>query len=152
MPTAARAALHPEQLSQMNAFHPVSDSGDATNGVVKAGTGWVPVSLMSDSIGPKNTNVMHVAFPVSKGAVRNFRGELEDNIEFKVKPNGSVRLRDLLIPGHSGFNGQSPFPIPRGFEQPIIKGKYGGSSLLMDDLVSSPINAEANPAPSPIPL
>lgn len=155
MPSSSRAALHPGQVERLGTDQGVSPTpnGDATNGVPRnTSVDFAPVSLMSDSVGPKNTNVMHVAFPVSKQAVRNFRGELEDNIEFKVKPNGAQRLRDLLIPGSSHFNQASAFVTPRGFEQPIISGRQATARLNLEDLMSSPINAEANPAPSPIPL
>lgn len=98
---------------------------------------------------------MHVAFPVSKSAVRNFRGELEENIEFRPTKSGGARLRDLLVPGNSRFNKAGAFPTPRGFEQPLIMRDghvVPNSTLHMDDLVSSPVNAEATPAPSPMPL
>lgn len=111
--------------------------------------------MMKDTVSPKTTNIMHVAFPISKQAVRSFRGELEDNIEFITKPHGPSRLRDLLFPGSSKFNTMSMFPMPRGFEQPLIV--RGGkmirkNALHLEDFVSSPVNAEANPGPSPIPI
>lgn len=130
-------------------------TGGTDNGQPKQSTGWASITMMSDTILPKSISVMHIPFPVSKQAVRSFRGELEDNIEFVSKPNGSSRLRDLLIPGSSKFNASAPFSTPRGFEEPFIMrdGKQlPRSALHMEDLMSSPTNAEANPAPSAMPI
>lgn len=52
-----------------------------SNDVPSHGSGWSPITIMNDTVSAKSTNIMHVAFPISKNAVRNFRGELEDNIE-----------------------------------------------------------------------
>jgi hypothetical protein len=38
-------------------------------------------SIMQSVIAPKSTPIQHLAFPVSKQAVKNFREKLEKNIE-----------------------------------------------------------------------
>lgn len=131
------------------------DIGGTSNGAPNHNLGWAPITIMGDTVTPRSTNVMHVAFPVSKSAVRNFRGELEENIEFRPTKSGGARLRDLLVPGSSGFNKTGPFPTPRGFEQPLIMRNgqiVSNGTIHMDDLVSSPVNAEATPASSQMPI
>lgn len=164
MPTVTQASLHPLQykgLSQLKAGGQdapdtaVATQGGTTNGIAQSNAGWAPITMMGDTILPKNTNIMHIPFPVSKNAVRSFRGELEDNIEFVTRPTGPKRLRDLLIPGTSKFNPSGPFSTPRGYEEPLMirNGKpIPAGALHMDDLMSSPINSEASPAPSPMPI
>jgi hypothetical protein len=164
MPLPNQASLHPLQykgLGQLKAGGyeapdaSVSTPGGTTNGIATTSTGWAPITIMGDTILPKITNIMHIPFPVSKNAVRSFRGELEDNIEFITRPNGPKRLRDLLIPGTSKFNPSGPFTTPRGYEEPLMirNGKpIPRGALHMDDLMSSPINSEASPPPSPMPI
>jgi len=134
----------------------MTKSNSADNGAPSTGGDIGPITIMGDSIPARETNIMHVAFPASKSSVRNFRGELESNIEFRPTPNKKIRLRDLLFaPNASKFNNTSPFPMPRGFEQPLImrNGQYlPRSAIRLEDYVSSPINVEAINAPSPMPI
>jgi len=51
---------------------------------------------MSSVIMPRSTKIQHLAFPVSRHAIKDFREKLEKNIEY-VNPNRPmVTLRDML--------------------------------------------------------
>lgn len=53
-------------------------------------------SIMQSVITPRSTPIQHLAFPVSKDAVKNFREKLEKNIEYVHASRPLNTLRDIL--------------------------------------------------------
>lgn len=132
----------------------MSNDGVSTNGPLQN------PHIYTETMINRNTPVVHFNFPVSKSAVRKFRGKMEDTIEQvnrSASPLHSKTLGELLQGPLKQSN--TNFPMQRNMEQPIIYNNgmvinhpVNTSSLSLHDLMRSPVNFEATPPADSFPI